>query len=134
MEIAWNETLATGNTEIDNQHKELFARFASLLTACNNRKGKEEVLPLLAFLGDYVRTHFGMEERLQQEHAYPHYREHKEQHEGFIRDLHNLERQLRDDGSTLSLLVQTNQTMANWLINHINIVDRQLAAFLRERG
>jgi hemerythrin len=131
MAIEWDESLATGNREIDYQHKELFSRFDSLLTACNNRKGKEEVLNLLTFLGDYVQTHFALEERLQKEHSYPGYPEHKGQHEGFIRDLQNLEQQVRDDGATLSLVIQTNQTMAGWLINHINITDRELANFLR---
>jgi len=130
MTIEWNEKLATGNSLIDNQHKELFARFDSLLTACNERKGKEEVYNLLLFLGDYVKSHFALEERLQQEHNYPHYGEHKAQHEGFIRDLHNLENQLKQEGASLSLVIQTNQTMVNWLIQHINITDREMAGYL----
>ena len=62
MAIEWNEKLATGNSNIDDQHKELFCRFDTLLAACNQRKGKDEVHNLLLFLGDYVKTHFSMEE------------------------------------------------------------------------
>jgi len=131
MAIEWNEKLATGNSVIDNQHKELFARFDSLLTACNERKGKDEVYNLLQFLGDYVKSHFALEERLQQESNYPHYGEHKAQHEGFIRDLQGLESQLKQEGASLSLVIQTNQTMVNWLIQHINITDREMAGYLR---
>jgi len=130
MAIEWNEKLATGNSVIDNQHKELFARFDSLLTACNERKGKDEVYNLLQFLGDYVKSHFALEERLQQESNYPHYGEHKA-HEGFIRDLQGLESQLKHEGASLSLVIQTNQTMVNWLIQHINIIDREMAGYLR---
>lgn len=131
MAIEWNEKLATGNSVIDNQHKELFARFDSLLTACKERKGKEEVYNLLLFLGDYVKSHFALEERLQQESNYPHYGEHKAQHESFIRDLQGLESQLNQEGASLSLVIQTNQTMVNWLIQHINITDREMAGYLR---
>ena len=131
MAVEWNEKLATGNSVIDNQHKELFARFDSLLTACNERKGKEEVYNLLLFLGDYVKSHFALEERLQQESNYPHYGEHKAQHESFIRDLLRLENQLKLEGASLSLVIQTNQTMVNWLIQHINITDREMAGYLR---
>ena len=134
MSIEWNENLATGNLAIDNQHKELIKRFDSLMTACNQRKGKEEVSKVLVFLGDYVRSHFAMEEQLQIAHSYPHYPEHKQQHEGFILDLQKLENQFREEGASLSLLIQTNQAMVNWLITHINGTDRQLADYLRAGG
>jgi hemerythrin len=134
MAIEWSDNLATGNTAIDNQHKELFKRVDSLLTACHEKKGKEEVYGMLKFLGDYVRSHFAMEEQLQMTHNYPHYSAHKAEHEGFIAELHQLESQFREAGATLSLLIQTNQTMVNWLIKHINGTDRALADFLHVNG
>ena len=131
MAIEWSEKLATGNNHIDNQHKELILRFNTLLAACNQRKGKEEVHDLLLFLGDYVKTHFSMEETLQQRHNYPHYPAHKEEHEGFIRDLQRLEEQLKVEGASFPLVIQTNQTMVNWLIKHINGMDKEMAVYLR---
>jgi hemerythrin len=131
MATEWNASLETGNINIDNQHKELFRRFDSLMEACNQRKGKEEVCNVLSFLGDYVRTHFAMEEELQVSHNYPYYQAHKEQHDGFIRELENLEQQFNVEGATLSLVIQTNQTVTSWLINHINVKDKDLAAYLR---
>lgn len=131
MATEWNPSLETGNSNIDNQHKELFRRFDSLMEACNQRKGKEEVQKVLLFLGDYVRTHFAMEEELQRKHNYPHYQEHKEQHLGFVRDLEKLVQQFDQEGVTLGLVIQTNQRMVDWLINHINVKDKDLAAYLR---
>lgn len=131
MAIEWIESLATGNNDIDEQHKELFRRFDNLLTACNQSKGKQEVGSTLMFLDDYVRSHFAMEEALQKKHNYPHYNEHKAQHEAFIRDLQKLEDQFKQEGVSLSLVIQTNQTMVNWLIRHINAMDHALADFLR---
>ena len=131
MATEWNEKLATGNSAIDNQHKELFLRFDSLMNACKLRKGKEEVHNLLLFLGDYVKTHFAMEEELQEKHNYPQLQAHKEQHESFVRDLQKLEQQLKLEGVTLTLVIQTNQILVNWLINHINIMDTELASYLR---
>jgi hemerythrin len=131
MTIEWNENLVTGNDKIDEQHKELFRRVDSLLEACNQRKGKEEVHRLLLFLGDYVRTHFAMEEDLQKISGYPHYGAHKEQHEDFIRELEVLVQQFETEGATLPLVVQTNKSVVNWLINHINVKDKDLAVYLR---
>ena len=134
MATEWNKDLETGNINIDNQHRELFRRFDSLMDACHQRKGKEEVCKVLLFLGDYVKTHFAMEEELQKASNYPGYSAHKEQHEGFIKELDQLEQQLKAEGATLSLVIQTNQRVVSWLINHINVKDKDLAAYLRTSG
>ena len=134
MAIEWNEKLATGNSNIDNQHKELFRRFDTLLTACNQRKGKEEVHNLLLFLGDYVKTHFSMEEALQKKHNFPGYPDHKKEHDGFIRELQKLDGQLQQEGASFPLVIQTNQTMVTWLIKHINVMDKEMAIFVRSNG
>ncbi len=131
MAVEWRENLATGNEEIDRQHMELFRRFNSLLAACNQGKGKDDVNGLLLFLNDYIRTHFALEELLQEQHDYPGYTAHKEQHDKFRRDLRDLERQFGEEGASLSLVIQTNQTMINWLLRHISGTDRELAGFLR---
>lgn len=132
--IEWSESLATGNSEIDGQHKELFSRFGALLKACNQKKGREEVLHLFTFLDEYVRAHFSLEEKLQLQSGYPGYQEHKLHHDRFICDLQQLEQQLQESGATVMLVIKTNHTMTDWLINHINITDRQLAAYLRARS
>ena len=131
MAIEWREELATGNGLIDDQHKELFKRFNNLLAACDQGKGKEEVNNLLLFLADYVRSHFAMEEELQTKHSYPGYQAHKAEHEGFIRDLHNLENESKSAGTGVALVIQTNQMITGWLIRHISGTDKQLANFLR---
>lgn len=134
MAIEWSEKLATGNSNIDNQHKELFRRFDTLLAACNQRKGKEEVHNILLFLSDYVKTHFSMEEALQKKHNFPGYSDHKKEHDDFIRELHKLEEQLRREGASFPLVIQTNQTMITWLIKHINGLDKEMALFVRSNG
>lgn len=62
MAIEWTQDLSTGSDEIDNQHKELFRRINSLLDACNQGKGREEIGKTVQFLEDYVITHFSAEE------------------------------------------------------------------------
>lgn len=131
MLIEWNNDLTTGNRTIDEQHKELINRFNSILDACNHGKGKAEVKNLLQFLGEYVKSHFAMEEELQQRYHYPEYAPHKQEHIGFISDFNKLQNQFDEEGATLSLVIQTNQALVDWLIRHINGTDKKLAAFLR---
>jgi hemerythrin len=131
MAIEWRESLATGHEEIDNQHKELFTRFNNLLAACNKGKGKEEVGNLLRFLSDYVIAHFAAEEQLQRKHDFPGYQDHKKQHEDFIRDLGNIQNEFNSEGAGISVVIQTNKIIVNWLIKHISGTDKELATFLR---
>ena len=130
MLVVWEEELATGNEELDNQHKELFRMFNNLQLACKLGKGQDEVLNLLTFLGEYVRSHFEMEEQLQIAHDYPDYLTHKEQHNEFIRNFRKLEDQLHAKGATNALLIQTNMTLVDWLIRHFTWTDKDLANFL----
>ncbi len=134
MAIEWRENLATGIEEIDSQHKELFSRIGSLLEACNKGQGREEVLKTLLFLDDYVKSHFTAEETLQKRFDYPGYLAHRDQHNRFVRQIDELERQFKNDGATIALVIQTNRTMTEWLIEHISKVDREFADFVRKQG
>lgn len=133
MRISWDESLATGVEEIDDQHKELFARFDRLFSACSDGRGKEEVLQLLGFLREYVVEHFTAEEKLQFRSHYPLYPEHKQLHMAFIKDVEKLERSFRDEGATLSLVIMTNKTLTTWLLQHIGKMDMEFAAYLKQQ-
>jgi len=130
MVIVWKKELATGNEEIDNQHKELFRRFNNLQSACKQGRGLDELSNLLTFLGEYVRSHFALEEQLQIDHDYPGYLKHKEQHDDFIHNFKELEDQLNTKGTTSTLLMQTNYVLVNWLTRHFIWTDKELASFL----
>jgi hemerythrin len=133
MGIEWSSDLETGYREIDNQHREIFKRFDRLSDACSEGKGKEEVLQLLQFLEEYVREHFAAEERLQLRHAYPEYADHKSQHARFMADVAKLTAEMKAEGTTLSLVIMTNKTLAAWLMQHIKKSDTELAGYLREQ-
>ena len=130
MFVVWNENLATGNEEIDHQHKELFKRFNNLQSACKQGRGLDELTSLLDFLGEYVRSHFALEEKLQIDHDYPDYQKHKEEHNYFIRNFRKLEEQLNTKGTTSDLFNQTNMALVDWLIRHFTWTDKDLANYL----
>jgi hemerythrin len=132
MGLQWRDNLATGNEDIDEQHQEMFRRYNRLLAACKEGYGKEEARIMLIFLGDYVKEHFSAEERLQIRSGYPGYSAHRQMHAGFVKTLRDLEEQLRTDGATVSLVIQTNQILADWLTQHISGADKELADFLKQ--
>lgn len=131
--LQWREDLAVGVSLIDEQHQELFARINSLLEACNQGKGREEVANVIAFLGEYIDLHFADEEALQREVAYPEYANHKAMHESFVADYQRLQQQLLTDGPTVRFVLQVNRKVVDWLVQHISKVDKALAAYVHSR-
>lgn len=132
MGIQWRESLAIGVESIDNQHKELLARFDRLLSACQEGQGIEELKKLQTFLGEYVFTHFNDEEGLQRLHRYPAYEAHRSEHIYFIEQIRRLTAETEKEGVSTHHVIETNNFLLKWLLNHISKVDVELGAFLKK--
>jgi hemerythrin len=131
MAIEWRESLSIGVTAIDNQHKELLHRFDQLLNACQDGKGGEELKRMQVFLDDYVHTHFNDEEALQRHYHYPGYEAHRTEHLYFIEQLNVLKTEIDEEGVSTHHVVETNNMLLKWLLNHISRVDKQLGILLK---
>jgi len=131
--IPFDPVLLTGVDSIDQQHRELFARIGSLLEASRNRRGREEVLGLLEFLGTYVVEHFAAEEALMLESAYPKWEAHQLEHRRFVKELEILRRELQSEGPTNLFVIRVGNRVTEWLREHIYRTDRLLGAWIRER-
>lgn len=134
MAIEWKEDLAIGVMDVDSQHKELFIKVNDLFNACNAGKGKEYIDNVIKYLEDYVVLHFSSEEKLQKQNNYPEHEKHKAQHDQFISDFQALKEKIEKSGVTGLTIVQLNQVLVDWLINHIRKSDKALGAFLKEKG
>ena len=133
MRTRWTEELSVGVDVIDKQHKELFSTADALLTAVERDEGHGEVTKMVAFLEEYVETHFQTEEMYMKRHNYPDYPTHKIEHTTFINDFYDLRQELDNDGVTPELTVRLADRVSEWLVSHIGRMDKALGAFLRER-
>lgn len=133
MAIKWTEDLATGVTVIDNQHKELFNRANALIDATSQSKGKEEITTLLNFLGEYVVSHFEMEELYMSKYNYPDFQLQKAQHMEFLKEFSDLKNRYEKEGVTSHLVIVVQNRVFSWLRNHICKVDKALGVFLKTR-
>lgn len=134
MPIEWTEELSTGIDEIDNQHKELFKRINSLLDACRQGRGKDEVGRVMRFMEDYVKMHFSTEEKLMAELNYPAYAGHKGQHLEFMNNFNALKRRFNAEGPRVHIVIDMNRMLVDWLLEHIKKLDKSLARFMNTRG
>lgn len=131
MIFMWSDDLLTGNSAIDNQHKQIIEAFRLLLNACNHRQGRDEVDNTLHYLTQYTVTHFDAEEKLQIECSYPDYDEHKAEHEYFTREIDKLNRKFNDEGATAELVAEVVTGLGEWLVSHIKKSDKDFAVYYR---
>lgn len=133
MAVEWSDDLLTGIDEIDDQHRELFQKINKLLEACRRHEGKLEVGQTLRFLEEYAQEHFYLEETSMKEYDYPGLTEHALRHREFINNFVKLHSEFHKHGPSLSVVIEANQMMAQWLCDHIRTVDQEMAGFLRDK-
>lgn len=131
MRLEWTPYLAVGISTIDDQHMELFRKFNNLLDALTEGDAKEEVAKVVQFLEDYTVTHFGMEEKVMDRYSYAATSAHKAQHAEFIADFVSLKERLLASNYSKPLAAQMLQRLAEWLLNHVGRIDRELGSFLK---
>lgn len=134
MAIVWTTKLAVGVPHIDDEHQELFRRVNALLDAMAASRAKQEILPLLDFLSDYVGTHFGGEQRLMAAHRYPGAAAHVSQHTYFVGEYQALASEVNRGGPTALLTIKLNKLLCDWLREHVGTTDRKLGEFLQQAG
>lgn len=130
--LQWTQALAVGVAELDRQHQELFRRAERLIAAL--RAGdRGEVLPLLAYLEEYVVHHFEAEERLMRELDYPGLDAHAAAHRAFRVEYGALRDDLRRAGPTALVALTVHNWLSDWLRAHIGGMDQELGKFAATR-
>lgn len=130
MAFHWKDELSVGFGKIDEQHKELFRRYNSLLEACREGKGREAIMPVLDFMIEYVTTHFAEEERFMQETGYPQMQDHVKAHRELFRYVSEVHDELQEKGATVGVITSINHTLFNWLLRHVKQTDAMLGRHL----
>ena len=127
----WKDSLKIGVPLIDSEHRELCDRIDNLFAACGQGKGKDEILKTVEFLESYTVKHFSDEEKLQRSSSYPKVAEHKEMHEYFKKKIADFKKDIAEHGASVGVVSQTNYFLMDWLLNHIQKVDTELANYIK---
>ena len=130
--MTWNDNLKIGVSLIDREHKELCDRIDRLLAACSQGKGSKEIAETVDFLQEYTVKHFGDEEKLQRASGYPKCQEHKAMHEYFVSKIADLKKDISENGANVANISKTNYFLMDWLLNHIQKVDKELAQYIKD--
>ena len=129
--FSWNPAWDIGNPEIDRQHHELFLRMGNLAAAIEGGSPFAELERTLLHLGDYIESHFTMEEGLMAGSSYPGLDQHKAAHDALRRRV----QALVDDylGGRQELQMELMDFLVAWLVEHLGGEDRLLAAHLHTK-
>ncbi|MDR2193567.1 MAG: hemerythrin family protein [Treponema sp.] len=127
----WDDSLTTGNTLIDSEHKQLIQAINDFFTVCYNNSGGENLQKTINFMVDYTIKHFYDEEQLQIQYKYPGYDNHRKFHEGFKKRARDLMVGFIHSGPTNDLIRKAKHDIGEVLIEHIKREDTRLAAHIR---
>jgi hemerythrin len=127
----WNNSMKTGLSSIDDQHRELISKFNELADAEANGAGNEKVDEILDFLQFYADWHFGREEELMEEYQCPILDENKKAHAEYRSKFGKLYGLWHDSAKTDGTVIHdTIIELARWIVNHILTIDNQLFKYV----
>lgn len=122
----WNESLETGNSTIDEQHKVL-VDFLNELARNLVVENEIEIDKAFAKLANYANKHFSDEEKIFEEYLLdaPCFESHKHDHDSFLTSVSELKIKL-DDESYSAGIEKIMFFLLQWLVRHIIHSDKRL--------
>ncbi|MDR2516160.1 MAG: bacteriohemerythrin [Spirochaetaceae bacterium] len=124
----------TGCELVDAQHGQLFEAINTLIDACENGSGTEELKSSLNFLSDYTVKHFFDEEQMLKKHGFSGMADHNRYHEAFKKTVRDLAHEAILKGVSESLIREVRDKIGNWLVEHIKGQDFRWTKELREKA
>jgi hemerythrin len=112
--MEWDESLATGNPEIDGQHREMFGRAARFFSLAASAAGTHELRIAFEFLAGYVRIHFADEEMLMADLGYPGRGAHTEAHRSYVAMLEALRGQFEEQPDAAAVVAGLRELWSGW--------------------
>lgn len=133
MGIDWSDILSLGIDKMDEEHKELFNRINALLKALISEKGGD-ITKLVGAINEYIDYHFRDEEKMLEKINYPELAPHKKLHKQYEDEFDRIEKILTEGKFDATLLIDIQDKIVNWLLDHIAQVDRKYADYILENG
>lgn len=131
MAIEWTPDLSVGVEHIDEQHKIWFQKANELFQAGKERRAKDYINTMIDFLDDYTKQHFRDEEAYMEKIGYPELDAQKKAHANFVKELAKLKSDYNKSGGNITVIVNANKMVIDWLTNHIRSMDKKIGDYVR---
>ena len=131
MPIKWNAAFSVGQPTIDAHHKHIIKLMNSLQRAIRAGTDAALVPKILEDLSSYANFHFGAEENMFLQSAYPETEHHVCEHEEFRKNIDRLKELVKRkeivEGSALL------DFLSSWFIHHIVKTDMGMTPYIEKR-
>lgn len=128
--LEWNSSLEVCHETIDTQHRSLIDLINRLHTSYVERRSPEDIKRVLLELYRYTAYHFREEEALMEAARYGGMAAHLDEHNTFVQRLDELADRVKN--GDLHIRTETFFWLVEWLLDHISVTDKKLAACLNK--
>ncbi|MCK5883103.1 MAG: hemerythrin family protein [Bacteriovoracaceae bacterium] len=130
--IEWSSYLELGIKDVDDQHHKLIDIINKLYDGLFEEHTKEIQLEVLSGLLKYTEEHFKDEEELLRVHNFIDNEEHIKKHKEFTDKIIYYHESITAGKMVMSLDILSYLT--EWLTGHIQGIDKEYVAFLKNKG
>ncbi len=130
--IEWSEELSVNVKEIDDQHKLFVGLMDKLYGAITSNQATVLLDGIIDELVQYTIFHFSTEEKYFNQFNYEHADEHKIAHSALLAGVENFKKEKNDNKNELAMKIL--DFMENWLVEHLEIHDKQYTKCFNEHG
>lgn len=135
MPVKFDETLILHIKHIDEQHRHLIDSINELEIQIKTGRTFYLIEKILNDLKKYAGYHFSTEEELFKKYNYPEADEHIIEHKQFFDTINMFDEEYSTGGgSKIILLRGIYSFLFEWIFNHIKVVDKKYARFLKDNG
>jgi hemerythrin-like metal-binding protein len=124
--FAWDDSMATGDDRVDEQHRNLIQQINNLLQAMSEGNGRNHLTELIDNLERYTQEHFSWEEHCMEKNHCPVAEINKSAHARFVQNVQETRQRLEQEGPSTELVLQIKSDLGDWFIKHIRRIDSNL--------
>ncbi|MDR3201357.1 MAG: bacteriohemerythrin [Spirochaetales bacterium] len=128
--VEWDNKYSVGIQVIDDQHKELIDMTNALYRGClaGEEEAKSYFMKTIQGTVDYVKYHFGAEEKLLEGVNYPDITNHKNQHASFVMKILEDVKSFQSGKKFVPNVFV--RYLKDWILSHIAYMDKQYAEYI----
>lgn len=131
--LSWDESLSTGDPDLDTQHKYLIEICNDLATAIEKKHEPKIIGMVLDVLMFYAESHFKKEEECMQRYRCAAAEPNQKAHGAFLAMLKAYQSEHEACQSPVELAIRIHQYLITWVTSHMAQVDTQLHSAIRQK-
>lgn len=122
--IEWKDEFSVGVASVDLEHRQMIDLINDLHSLVGDNASEEEVSTMLGEIFAQISAHFALEEKFMRETRYPHFPDHKGDHEKLLDELRDIMDRVEDDGRYDETAL--SDELREWFTNHFRTHDALL--------